>query len=74
MKQITMDWDTYQKEIQDGRDSVEIKTYDNGFKAGEEHAKEKLNPLLDYLKDVSDERTHFHLSDLISFMKQVGEL
>lgn len=70
MKQITMDWDTYQKEIGDAIDS-----YEKGFVDGAKANQKRLEPILDLIRELIGGKYEEDLkTQFLCLMKNAGEL
>lgn len=70
MKTITMDWDTYQKEIGDGKDNYE-KGFDDGAKANQK----RVNPIINVVREILEDKFEGELKTrLLYLMKEAGEL
>lgn len=70
MKTITMDWDTYQKEIDDKKDN-----YQKGYADGAKANQKRLDPILDVVREIINDKFEEELkSRLLFFMKNAGEL
>jgi len=69
MKTITMDWDTYQKEIGEGKENYE-KGFDDGAKAN----KKRLQPLINFLVNAVNGAEPGDPIKLIHLLEEAGEL
>lgn len=69
MKTITMDFDTYQKEIGDRKDH-----YEKGFDDGAKENQKRLDPLINILRDAVNGKENRNLLDLRKLLKDAGEL
>ena len=72
MKTVTMDWDTYKKEIGDA-----AKKYDQGFDDGVKAADRRLKPILDYLIEAfssGNTNKSYSMITLEDLMREAGEL
>lgn len=65
-----MDWDTYQKEIGDGKDNYE-KGFDDGAKANQK----RLQPIIDYIiAGINGKQRISPTLDIKSLLEEAGEL
>lgn len=69
MKTITMDWETYTREMDLTREQ-EIECFDKGVKASEK----RLQPILDYLRDCVSMETPVNLDKTKDLLEKAGEL
>jgi len=83
MKTITMDWDTYQKEIGSADER-----YQQGFEDGAKEADTRLKPILDWIREVIQEdppdydgtpeersrRVDEYANQIKKLMEEAGEL
>lgn len=72
MKQITMDWETYQKEIAESKDR-----YDEGFESGAQACQNRLDPILNYLREIihsTEPMTNLIKQNLKDLMKEASEI
>lgn len=69
MKTVTMDWETYQKEI-----GVIESKYEESFEAGAIAADKRVEPVMKYLRSVVRGQVEFKLEKLHELMFEASEL
>lgn len=69
MKTITMDYETYQKEI-----GIAKSAKDKGFDEGSIAASKRLEPIMNYLREIVTHDRSFSQKTLEALMHEAGEL